>query len=323
MLGDKILITGACGYIGGSLAIKLKQEGHYIIGCDLVKKDYLMEYMDEFHQKSFDDVLLDDVDIIIHCAAVSEVGPSVKNPSIYYRNNVIRTLNMLDNIRPMRRKVPVIFSSSASVYGNIKKDLLYENFPLNPISPYAISKYTIEKVLESYGNAYDMPYLIFRYFNVCGAIGCEHGQEPGVGHIFSKLMNCIRNDLIFNINGSSYQTHDGTCVRDYIHISDVVNVYKLTLKDEFSKYNGRVINIGTGNGMSIYDCIDVIETYFNKKVKFDISSKRIGDTDSLVADISRLKLCYPNFTHDVNSNGNNIVKTLDRWYTSENYQSII
>lgn len=303
----KILITGATGFIGGSLCIELKGQGHEIIGVDLVKRDHLLPFMDNFYN---DDIfnqlsLVEEVDLVIHCASSIMVGESVKDPAQYYFNNTLKTVMLLNKI-VSTNKVPFYFSSTASVY-KTKNEPLAESDPIMPVSPYSFSKYAIERICEDYRVAYGLQYCIFRYFNACGAYGSLHGQPPGAEHIFPKLFEGDN----FTINGNDYDTDDGTCVRDYIHVEDIVKAHTLAMQ----KGAEGIYNLGNGKGFSNKQIKDYVFSVIGDK-PFDYGPRRPGDTDTLVSDPSLAKALLgwaPLNTLD------SIVDDLVAWYNSDNF----
>ena len=313
----KIGITGASGFIGGSLAIELKRRGYTVYGLDVISKDHLLPYMDKFevedygylpsHSKGMPLDLWLDCDAIIHCAGTSLVGPSIKKPIMYYENNVAKTINLLTWMVNMRHPGHFIFSSSASVY-KTKNTALTEEDTLQPLSPYAKSKMMIENVVEDFRNAHGLKACIFRYFNACGAMGEEHGQDPDASHIFPKLFE----SNYFTLNGSDYNTPDGSCVRDYIHVRDIVNAHALAIESHLTG----VYNLGNNFGYSNLEIIKAVEKAIGKK-NIALGERRKGDSDTLVADntMARTMLGWaPVHTLD------DIIKDLEKWYNSKIYK---
>lgn len=317
-INKKVLVTGATGYIGGAICIELKKRGYHVVGLDLVYKDHLNEYFDEFIGADFaSSYALDRLSemkphAVIHCAGTSLVGPSIDDPRSYYNNNVAKTILLLDEVI---RKLPdtlFMFSSSAAVYDT--SSVLTESAPKNPISPYAKSKYMIEQIVDSYVNAYDMKACVFRYFNACGAVDVIHGQEPDATHIFARLVESVQNERPFILNGSDFDTNDRTCVRDYIHVEDIANAHVLAIENNLEG----VYNLGLGFGYSNLDCVKVVSDYYGSVVQLETGPRREGDADSLIADVSLFKEKTGwQATRDIKD----IVVSLDRWYNSETYRS--
>jgi UDP-glucose 4-epimerase len=233
MINRTVIVTGAAGYIGGAISIELHRQGYYVIGIDRRPlPDHLTKYFINFVQDEFNSPkskleLLSLPAAIIHCAGTSLVGPSVKNPEEYYDNNVSKTLSYITNVRKYSPTTKFIFSSSASVYGDPETNIsITEKFNTKPISPYGESKLMTEMMLKSFREAYGFKSVSFRYFNACGAVaGGLHGQEPDATHIFARLFESIKNNIPFYLYGTDYSTADGTCVRDYIHVTDIAKAH--------------------------------------------------------------------------------------------------
>lgn len=304
-----IVVTGATGFIGGAICIELKEKGYRVIGVDRVKRPHLLKYLDEFLNNDFlyslreNEEEWNEAEHIVHCAGTSLVGPSVSNPIVYYGNNVAKTISLLDWC--VKNNKHFLFSSSASVY-RTKSTPLRETDDLNPLSPYAKSKLMIENVVDDYSNAYRLKYTIFRYFNACGAIGSLHGQDPGAEHIFPKLFEMD----VFKLNGINFNTRDGTCIRDYIHIKDIASAHVSAI--EKKRYG--IYNLGSNFGYSNLEIINTVN-----KPWVDVG-RRFGDSDCLIADNTLAKSMLdwaPLFTLS------DIVNNLKEWYSSENYKRML
>ncbi len=303
-------VTGATGFIGGAICIELKKRGYTVIGLDKVKRKHLMPYMDMFFHTDFEGIpqfhgpAWLECDTIIHCAGSSLVGPSITDPRNYYHNNVGKTIKLLEWC--LENDMHFMFSSSASVY-KTQKRLLVEDDPLEPLSPYAKSKRMIEQIAGDFSEAYGLRATIFRYFNACGAIDELHGQPPGEQHIFPRLFECTDT---FELNGMDYETRDGTCIRDYIHIEDIAQAHVIAM--EKSCYG--IYNLGSSFGYSNLEIIKAV----NKPYK-DVG-RRLGDADCLVADNTLAKAMLgwaPTTTLPY------VVDSLKRWYKSENYKRLL
>ena len=232
-----VVVTGVSGYIGGQTAIELHEAGHRVFGIDLMPlPTHLDQFVVQFYQTDFcsgrglDVMSNSGIDAVIHCAGTSLVGPSKISPQEYFHNNVGKSLAMLDSFLELEKRPRVIFSSSASVYGNPVMTPCEELDPLAPISPYGQSKLMIEWFLESYALAYGLDFVAFRYFNAAGADAAgRHGQEPGATHIIARALESIINKTNFVCNGNEYDTEDGTCVRDYVHVSDIAQAHAMAV----------------------------------------------------------------------------------------------
>jgi UDP-glucose-4-epimerase GalE len=283
-----VIVTGASGYIGGHVALKLKDAGHSVIGIDRracpkhLEDVYSKFICDDFAGRtSLGAIVQTQPNAIVHCAGTSLVGPSVKDPAEYYNNNVVKTIELLDLVRNALPRCRVIFSSSASVYGTPIMNPCHEVDPREPISPYGESKLMIEMVMESYHQAYGLDYVAFRYFNACGADSqCRHGQEPGATHISARVLESLRDDTEFTLNGTDYPTDDGTCVRDYVHVEDIARAHVDALN---RLVNSGCYNLGTANGTSNQQIIDAAERITGRKLKLTAGPQRAGDPAVLTA----------------------------------------
>jgi len=288
-----IVVTGAAGYIGGITCIELKRKDYNVFGIDRRHTPHLDNYYDEFYNGDFTDyesfllIKRTKPAAIIHCAGTSLVGPSFDIPGIYFNNNVARTNLLLNFIKEEIPSTKFIFSSSAAVYGN------WSNYPYRefndtiPVSPYGESKLMVEKILNWYRQAYNLNYVSLRYFNACGADQESlHGQEPGSSHIFAKLFDSALNDTPFTLNGANYCTKDNTCIRDYIHVSDIADAHIKCIDSDTSG----IYNLGTFKSTSNLECLDYVEQCLNKEIVVNVVPARKGDPAILIADPSKFRL---------------------------------
>lgn len=283
-----VIVTGSAGYIGGQTALLLKDAGHEVYGID--RRDppkHLQGVVDGFLYQDFaSDVALSWIiqkrpDAIIHCAGTSLVGPSVKDPSEYYNNNVVKTLKLLDIIRKSLPRTRIVFSSSAATYGEPPLNPITELDPELPVSPYGESKFMIDMMLESYHKAYNLDYVSFRYFNACGADPQgRHGQEPGATHIIARVLESARDNKEFTLYGDDYLTPDGTCIRDYVHVEDIARAHALAL---YHKIPAGVYNLGSNSGTSNREIIAAAERITGKDLKLVLGDQRTGDPAVLTA----------------------------------------
>jgi UDP-glucose 4-epimerase len=224
-------------------------------------------------------------DAIVHCAGTSLVGPSVKRPSEYYHNNVVKTLNLLNIMLTALPNTRLIFSSSAAVYGEPIITPCHEVDPREPVSPYGESKLMVEQILASYHQAYGLDYVAFRYFNACGADSqARHGQEPGATHIIARVLESIRDNKEFVLNGIDYPTPDGTCVRDYVHVEDIARAHLMALD---SAVKPGVYNLGSNTGTSNREIIDAAQQVTGSAVIIRLGEKRAGDPPMLTASAAK------------------------------------
>lgn len=308
-------VTGASGFIGGAICIELKKRGYNVVGLDLVKRNHLIPYFDKFYQCDFVSLVTNnhkewlEFDAIIHCAGTSLVGPSIDNPLDYYSNNVAKTIRLIEWMHLNRSETHLLFSSSASVY-KTSYLALKESDTIDPISPYAKSKRIVETVLTDMAAAYGFKSTVFRYFNACGAMNEIHGQVPDSTHIFARLFESELFAKLFVMNGDDFPTHDGSCVRDYVHITDIADAH---IKAIEHKATG-IYNLGSFSGFSNLEIIKAVGV-----TSYAVTARRPGDGASLVADNSFAKAVLgwvPTYSLD------DIVSSLRIWYNSDNYKEL-
>ena len=282
------VVTGVAGYIGGQVALQLKDAGHTVVGIDRRPlQTHQKGLLDSFVLADFDSdtafkkLLNVRPDAIVHCAGTSLVGPSIKNPSEYYFNNVAKTLELITFITRAMPQTRFIFSSSAATYGEPVMVPCDEVDPTEPVSPYGESKLMIDMMLESYRRAYGLDYVSFRYFNACGADPRgRHGQEPGATHIIARVLESIRDNQEFTLYGDNYPTPDGTCVRDYIHVDDIARAHVLALDQLIP---AGIYNLGSNMGTSNREIIAAAERITNKTLTVTVGEQRVGDPPVLTA----------------------------------------
>jgi UDP-glucose 4-epimerase len=277
------LITGAAGYLGSHMAKSLKRNGWYVIGIDIKKiSNHYIDYAlcfdindEEVLRHCFEKF---EIDTVFHFAGRIEVGESIIVPTLFYQNNVSGTITLL-NVMKIHGVNKILYSSTAGLYSS-KNRPLREYDELNPLNnPYAGSKYCAELAIQQSG----VKYVIFRYFNLAGAdeeleFGEDHVPET---HLIPKILQNLNNVQIY---GDDYDTHDGTCVRDYVHISDVVDAHLAAA--EYIETNPSItLNLGTGKGYSVKEIVNLVENIVGK-LSFTILPKRPGDPSSLTADIN-------------------------------------
>ena len=297
-----VVVTGVAGYIGGEIALLLKDAGHTVIGIDYRPlQKHQKGLLDSFILADFDSntaykQLLDiRPAAIVHCAGTSLVGPSIKNPSDYYSNNVVKTMVLLNFIVQAIPRTRFIFSSSAAVYGEPVMTPCHEVDPREPISPYGQSKLMVEQILESYHRAYGLDYVAFRYFNACGADSQKrHGQEPGATHIIARVLECLRDDTEFTLNGTNYPTPDGTCIRDYVHVEDIARAHAFALDPAVP---AGVYNLGSGSGSSNQEIITAAERITGKELKIVSGKQRDGDPPLLTASAGKFNSVVDQWQH--------------------------
>ena len=285
-----IIVTGSAGYIGGQTALLLGDLGYTVYGIDRREPPpHLRGVVERFLYQDFaSDVALSWIvnkqpSAVIHCAGTSLVGPSIKDPSEYYNNNVAKTLKLLDTVRTATPNTRVIFSSSAATYGVPPSGLpCQEHFATRPISPYGESKLMIEQMLQAYRVAYNLDFVALRYFNACGADPqARHGQEPNATHIIARVLESIRDNQTFTLNGTDFDTFDRTCVRDYVHVEDIARAHVLSLSSDIP---AGIYNLGSAKGTSNREIRDRAQRITQRKLDLVEGPRRKGDPDALTAD---------------------------------------
>ena len=288
----RVVVTGGAGYIGGQTVLKLLDAGHSVFAIDRVWAPDHLEHCgakwligDFAGEVALRAIETFQPDAIIHCAGTSLVGPSMTNPEEYYDNNFVRTKILCDWVLQKQIKTRIIFSSSASTYGNPVITPCQEIDPAEPISPYGQSKLMVEWMLKAYHSAYGLDYIAFRYFNACGADSQgRHGQAAGATHIIARVLESIRNNVHFTLNGIDFPTNDGTCIRDYVHVEDIANAHVMACK---SNIPFGVYNLGTNSGHSNQEIITTAEQVTGQRVNLGVGSARPGDPAMLTADANK------------------------------------
>ena len=288
-----ILVTGGAGYIGSHATTELLNSGYDVVVLDNLSTGFL-KAVDKRATLIVGDVrdigLLNSIFSkykiigVMHFAAKISVGESVSNPITYYDNNFTTVLALIRAIRTYNIK-NIVFSSTAAVYGNGGDKVLTEDMPLLPLSPYGKSKLMAETLIRDSSKAYDFNYCIFRYFNVAGAskdssIGEAHPNET---HLIPNIINAALFGKKLTIFGNDYNTRDGTNLRDYVHVVDLVKAHVLGMKMLIEKKRSDIFNLGSKTGYTNLEIVKAVEEVLNKKIDYTIGPRRPGDSDSIVA----------------------------------------
>ena len=289
-----VLLTGGAGYIGSHVLRAVLDAGHDCIVYDSLVKGHAraveqagarLVLGDSADSRTLGQVLAENqIDTVINFAAFIEAGESVEKPEKYFRNNTVKTLELLETMRAGGVK-RIVFSSTAAVYGTPERTPIEETDPLVPINPYGASKLCVEYMLQAYAQAYGMGVVALRYFNVAGAhpsgnIGEDHTPETHLVPLILQVPLGRRDDI--KIFGDDYDTPDGTCIRDYIHVCDLADAHVLAA-GAIEPGRVKVYNLGNGEGFSVREVIDTCREVTGHEIPAEITPRRPGDPPRLVA----------------------------------------
>lgn len=332
----QILVTGCTGYIGSNLCVSLLNAGHKVIGINRFnhRNDFVLDNIHYLTGKNvlfyeattLNTILLEeiflknDLDLVIDLASSKGIGPSLSKPLAYYHNNLGGALNLLSCMEEYHVH-NIIFGSSSSVYGPQIVNPIDEFHPTNVTNPYGQSKIMLEKVLQdTYQSNPDWNIRIIRLFNPVsahesGLLG--ESKERGVANILSYLSFKAINNEVFTINGHDYQTPDGTCLRDYIHVTDVANSFLKTINEmELHPHTFNIYNIGSGKGTSILELIHAFEKNVGISINYEFGPNRSTDLPIVIADTRKAQI-------DLDFSCTHYLDDMVRdAYTYERYQSI-
>jgi len=288
-----ILVTGGAGYIGSVTVELLREKGESVVVLDNLVYGHRAA-VDEnvpFYQGNIGDkdlvkriVREHAVDACIHFAAYAYVGESVTDPAKYYENNTSQTNQLLNALveAGVRR---VVFSSTCATYGTPQRIPMDEMHPQSPVNPYGWSKFMSERILESYDTAYNLKFAALRYFNAAGATArCGEHHDPET-HLIPNVLAAANGELPFvSVFGDDYDTPDGTCIRDYIHVADLGDAHLRALEFLQNGGDSTHINLGNGLGFSVLEVIEAARKVSGKNIEVKIEPKRAGDPSRLIAD---------------------------------------
>ena len=318
-----ILVTGGAGYIGSHLVNLLIDKDYKVTVIDNLVTGYkkLVNKKAKFYNYDIADKKIINVilkknkfDFVIHLAGLIRVDESIKKPKKYNDYNYVKSKIFLNNCINHNIK-KIIFSSTATVYGNSKKKIFSENNRLNPINPYSKSKLKFENYIINQSKKKNIKYIILRYFNVAGAdqklrSGLISKYPTHLIKIVSEVAVGKRKKII--INGNDYNTIDGTTIRDYIHVSDLAEMHILALKYLIKKNQSNIFNCGYGKGYSVKEIINNYNTIIKKKIFYSIGPRRFGDSERLVANNNKFKKYFSNWKPKFN-NIKKILETSLKW----------
>jgi UDP-glucose 4-epimerase len=297
MSSPKILVTGGAGYIGSHACKVLQREGFTPVTLDNLVTGWAdavkygpLERVDLLNKFDVDQVFKRHAPVaVMHFAALSQVGESMTKPWRYWHNNVTGSLNLIQSAVD-HGCMNFVFSSTCATYGDQDNLILDENTPQHPINAYGASKRAVENILADYQAAFGLNHVIFRYFNVAGAdpeaeVGEFHQPET---HLIPLILDAVdgKRDAL-TIFGTDYDTPDGTCIRDYVHVCDLVDAHVLGLKWLKEGRGSRVFNLGTGDGFSVREVVDQAAHVTNRPVPIIEGARRPGDCTKLVSGSSR------------------------------------
>lgn len=286
-----VLVTGGAGYIGSITVKRLLKQGINVVVFDNLEQGYKdvvpckLIIGDLLQPDSFAPLKSEKFDGVIHFAAMALAGESMKNPEKYFRVNIMGGLNLLEFMR--QQDIPsIIFSSTCAIYGTPDKIPVSEAESKKPESVYGESKLAFEKILFWYDQIYGIKHINLRYFNACGAAldgsaGERHHPET---HIIPLAIKAAQDNKPFELFGNDYPTHDGTCVRDYIHIEDLAQAHILALEHIIKKKLSDVYNLGTGHGYSNMEVLQTVKKVTGVDIPIDIRPRRAGDPAIIYAD---------------------------------------
>ena len=295
-MNNKVLVTGGAGYIGSHTVWELKRQGYDVTVLDNlstghkwavknselvvgdVRDSHLVHSVFEKHTYQ----------AVIHFAAKSIVADSIKRPLEYYDNNVMGSQNLISAV--IQHDIPnFVFSSTAAVYGEPQDDVINESHPTNPINPYGKSKLMVETILQDATTSYGLNVIAFRYFNAAGAnpqanLGEVH--EPETHLIPNILLSAIDNQAngAVKVFGDDYETNDGTCIRDYVHVSDLARAHAEAIQFLNSNPGHHVFNLGSQRGYSVLEVINACKRALGRDITYEVSERRAGDPSILIAD---------------------------------------
>ena len=324
----KVLITGGAGYIG-SHAVKLFLEKKYeVIVIDNLSRGFKqsLEILEKFGKLKFIEGDLRNksdiekvfknqkIDAVIHFAALCSVNESMEKPEMYFENNVLGTLNLLEMMKKFKTD-KLIFSSTCATYGETNGQAIDENYPQKPTNPYGESKLMAEKVISWFGKIYGLNYVLLRYFNVCGA---DKDGIIGDSKNPSQLLvqNAVRGVMgieSFSFTCPKVNTLDGTPIRDYVDVEDLIAAHFRAFKYLEKNKKSDVFNLGNGRGYSVKEIVSEVEKIFGKKIKKTKSQKRKGEYAKIFANPKRARVVL-NWKPEKKLR--NSIKSLEKWYSN-------
>jgi UDP-glucose 4-epimerase len=304
MKTKKMLIIGGAGYIGSHMTYMALDEGWEVTVIDNLSRGYLKAIpnivkfiqCDITDKEKIETIIMEvEYDVVLHFAAFAYVGESYEKPDIYYENNVIGSKYLIDALLKKengKRKVKFVFSSTCAVYGEVNDKIIDESMSRNPINPYGSTKKIIEDLLSDYvKSGKGLSYIALRYFN---AAGCDFENRTGEyhepeTHLIPLAIDAALNDKKLNVYGDNFDTDDGTCVRDYIHVNDLCSAHLLAAEALLNGSKSEIYNLGNNKGFSVFEIIEKIKKLTKKNVTYDIKERRKGDPAKLIANSDKIR----------------------------------
>ncbi len=293
-----ILVTGGAGYIGSHVVRELLHENHKPIVFDNLQTGHLKAAQDALFvegdlsdQKKLKEIFQSyPIDVVMHFAADCLGRESVQNPLKYFNNNVTNSMKLIEMMDELEVK-KIVFSSSAAVYGEPDEIPISEEHPCSPTNPYGETKWIFEKVLQAFYDAGKLDFISLRYFNAAGAepggeFGEDHSPET---HLIPLLIKAASDGTSVSVYGTDYDTPDGTCIRDYIHVTDLARAHLIALEKLEQERSYGIYNLGNGNGFSVRELIETVERVTGKRITAVDSQRRPGDPARLVASSKKIR----------------------------------
>jgi len=294
----RILVTGGAGYIGSTTSLLLLDAGYDVIVVDDLSRGHRdnvdpgrLRVLNILDTGGLTKLLTEErCDAVIHFAAYIAVGESMRRPADYFHNNTTGSLSLFTAMARTGVKAAV-FSSTAAVYGMPEKNPITEDQPYAPVSVYGESKVMVEKILGWFDVVHGLRSVCLRYFNASGAekklrVGERHDPET---HLIPLLFRAVQTGEAVTIFGEDYETPDGTCIRDYIHVSDLAEAHVVAVESLLDGAPSNRFNVGTGSGFSVREVVHAVEEVTGRKVPYKVGPRREGDPAALVADSTRLR----------------------------------
>ncbi len=293
-----ILITGGAGYIGSVTTEFLRARGEEVVVLDNLSRGYRDAVAPEvsFYEGNVGDrdlvtriIKEHSIDACIHFAAFAYVGESVSQPGLYYENNVVQGIQLLGALvaAGVRR---LVFSSTCATYGEPQRIPIDETHPQQPANPYGWSKLFLERIMADYDHSDGLKFVALRYFNASGASPARGERHEPETHLIPLVLKAAQKEIDHvTVFGNDYPTHDGTCVRDYIHVSDLAEAHALALDYLRNGNSSTAINLGNGQGYSVLDVISAAQQVTGREIAVEMNGRRAGDPSHLVADASKAR----------------------------------